>query len=124
MSDIVERLRVMWPLLPDANDPRPAQRELGRQAADMIERMRAERAEDAAEIARLRAEVDSLRLTLGGRTFCADVPEPVGCPTPGACSTVAEIRRLRAALRIIRDEEPERGAWSVGVAASALGGTP
>lgn len=50
------------------------------------------------EIQRLRAEIASLRLTLGGRTFSADAPEPIGCPMPGACSTVAEIRRLRAAV--------------------------
>jgi uncharacterized small protein (DUF1192 family) len=48
------------------------------------------------EIKRLQAEVASLRLTLGGRTFSADVPEPVGCPAPGACVQVAEIKRLRA----------------------------
>ena len=52
-----------------------------------------------AENARLTAEVASLRLTLGGRTFSATVPEPIGCPMPGACSQVAEIERLRAALR-------------------------
>jgi hypothetical protein len=53
--------------------------------------------EDAAdEIARLMGEVAALRLTLGGRTFGADVPEPVGCPAPGACVQVAEIKRLRA----------------------------
>jgi hypothetical protein len=51
-----------------------------------------------AEIKRLQAEVASLRLTLGGRTFSADVPEPIGCPAPGACSQVAEIKRLRALL--------------------------
>lgn len=49
-----------------------------------------------AETSRLQAEVASLRLTLGGKTFSADVPEPVGCPVPGACQTVAEIKRLRA----------------------------
>jgi hypothetical protein len=48
-----------------------------------------------AEIKRLQAEVDSLRLTLGGRTFSASVPEPIGCPAPGACVQVAEIHRLR-----------------------------
>jgi len=48
-----------------------------------------------AEIKRLQAEVDSLRLTLGGRTFSAGVPEPIGCPAPGACVQVAEIHRLR-----------------------------
>jgi hypothetical protein len=52
----------------------------------------------ADEIERLRAEVASLRLTLGMRTFSADVPEPIGCPAPGACVQVAEIERLRAAL--------------------------
>lgn len=54
---------------------------------------------DEAEINRLKAEVASLRLTLGGRTFSADVPEPIGCPMPGACSQVKEIVRLRAAIR-------------------------
>lgn len=52
-----------------------------------------------AEIKRLQAEVASLRLTLGGKTFSADVPEPVGCPAPGACSQVAEIKRLRNKLQ-------------------------
>jgi len=32
-----------------------------------------------------------------------------------------EIEKLRAALRQIRDQEPERQAWSVGVARAALG---
>ena len=49
-----------------------------------------------AEHDRLAAEVASLRLTLGGKTFGADVPEPVGCPAPGACAQVAELHRLRA----------------------------
>jgi len=57
--------------------------------------------EDAAdEINRLEAEVASLRLTLGGRTFGPDIPEPIGCPMPGACAQVAEIGRLRVALRV------------------------
>lgn len=47
------------------------------------------------ELASLRAEVASLRLTLGGKTFSADIPEPIGCPMPGACAQVAEIGRLR-----------------------------
>ena len=58
-------------------------------------------AEAAAEVERLRAEVASLRLTLGGKTFGPDVPEPIGCPLPGACAQVAEIKRLRAALHRI-----------------------
>lgn len=61
-----------------------------------------------AEAARLTAEVASLRLTLGGKTFSASVPEPVGCPMPGACATVAEIvrgREVQAAwLRVIQAE--------------------
>lgn len=61
-----------------------------------------------AERDRLAAEVASLRLTLGGKTFSADVPEPIGCPLPGACSTVAEIvrgREMQAAwLRVIQAE--------------------
>lgn len=61
--------------------------------------------EDAAdEIERLEAEVASLRLTLGGRTFGPSIPEPVGCPAPGACAQVAEIGRLRTALRRIVQE--------------------
>lgn len=56
--------------------------------------------EAAGEIERLRAEVASLRLTLGGRTFGPSIPEPVGCPMPGACSQVAEIGRLKAIIRI------------------------
>ena len=48
---------------------------------------------------RLQAEVASLRLTLGGKTFGADVPSPIGCPIPGACVQVEEIHRLRRALK-------------------------
>jgi len=55
---------------------------------------------DHAEVERLRAEVASLRLTLGGRTFGPDIPEPIGCACPGACAQVAEIGRLRVALRV------------------------
>jgi regulator of replication initiation timing len=51
----------------------------------------------------LRAEVAALRLTLGGKTFSADVPEPIGCPCPGACSTVAEIVRLRDEVQSMVD---------------------
>ena len=59
-----------------------------------------------AEIERLRAEVASLRLTLGGRTFSGQpVPDPIGCPMPGACAQVAEIKRLRRGwLRVIQQE--------------------
>jgi hypothetical protein len=58
-----------------------------------------------AENKRLQAEVASLRLTLGGKTFSADVPEPIGCPAPGACAQVAEIGRLRRGwLRAIQQE--------------------
>jgi len=56
---------------------------------------------DHAEVERLRAEVASLRLTLGGRTFAGqEVPDPIGCPMPGACAQVAEIGRLRAVIRV------------------------
>lgn len=55
-----------------------------------------------AERDRLKAEVASLRITLGGKTFGADVPEPIGCPMPGACSQVAEIKRLRAQVATAR----------------------
>ena len=55
----------------------------------------AEIAAKDAKIARQKHEIASLRLTLGGKTFSADVPEPIGCPIPGACVTVAEIERLR-----------------------------
>lgn len=62
----------------------------------------------AAEVEKMRAEVAALRLTLGGKTFDATVPEPIGCPMPGACSTVAEIVRGREAtaawLRVIQAE--------------------
>lgn len=51
-----------------------------------------------AEVKRLEAEVASLRLTLGGKTFSADVPSPIGCPLPGACVQVEEIHRLRRQL--------------------------
>jgi len=59
---------------------------------------------EPAEVARLRQEVASLRLTLGGRTFSATVPEPIGCPLPGACAQVAEIERLRQALAEAQDD--------------------
>jgi hypothetical protein len=56
----------------------------------------------------LRAEVASLRLTLGGRTHsAADVVEPIGCPCPGACVQVAEIARLRAQIAAARREGAE-----------------
>jgi hypothetical protein len=73
-----------------------AERDENEKAA-AVWRGRTKRAE--AEAARLREEVASLRLTLGGRTFDASVPEPIGCPVPGACQTVAEIVRLREALK-------------------------
>jgi hypothetical protein len=64
------------------------------ETADMLEAA-------ADEIERLGAEVASLRLTLGGRTFSGQpVPDPVGCPAPGACAQVAEIGRLRAIVRV------------------------
>lgn len=53
-----------------------------------------------AEVKRLQAEVASLRLTLGGKTFSADVPEPIGCPMPGACVQVAELKRLHTAAAL------------------------
>lgn len=57
------------------------------------------------EIERLRAEVASLRLTLGGKTFGPSVPDPIGCPMPGACAQVAEINRLRRGwLKVIQTE--------------------
>ena len=58
------------------------------------------------EIGRLRAEVASLRLTLGGRTFSGQpVPDPIGCPMPGAFAQAAEIVRLRRGwLRVIQQE--------------------
>jgi len=38
------------------------------------------------------------------------------------CLKIAdEIEKLRAALRQIKDQEPERQAWSVGIARAALG---
>jgi hypothetical protein len=59
--------------------------------ADVLERA-------ADEIERLQAEVASLRITLGGKTFSADVPSPIGCPMPGACAQVKEINRLKREL--------------------------
>lgn len=56
------------------------------------------------EIERLTAEVAALRLTLGGRTYSADVPEPIGCPCPGACAQVAEIQRLRARVAELEEQ--------------------
>lgn len=46
------------------------------------------------EVTRQRAEIAAVRLRLG-ETPPADVPEPAGCPIPGACVTVREIQRLR-----------------------------
>ena len=65
----------------------------------------------------LRAEVASLRLTLGGRTHsAADVVEPIGCPCPSACVQVAEIARLRAEVAtasLARDSSiQELGFWA------------
>ena len=49
-------------------------------------------------VAALEAENERLRITLGGKTFGPDVPSPIGCPMPGACVQVAEIKRLRHQL--------------------------
>lgn len=76
-----------------------------------------------AEIARLEAEVASLRLTLGGRTFSATAPEPIGCPAPGMCVQVAEIARLRAVLQRIADGAL-LGTNSAAVARAALAPPP
>ena len=54
-----------------------------------------------AEVERQRHEIASLRLTLGGRTFSATVPAPIGCPMPGQCAQVAEIERLRACAEVM-----------------------
>ena len=74
-----------------------------------------EAAASKAVIKRLEDEVASLRLTLGGRTFSDQpVPDPVGCPLPGACVQVAEITRLREALKEIVEFKPARAtmaAW-------------
>lgn len=59
-------------------------------------------AEAEREIERLRSEVASLRLTLGGRTFSGDsIPDPIGCPAPGACAQVAEIQRLHGVIDLL-----------------------
>ena len=73
---------------------------------ECIRSVAAERDAARAEVERQASEIASLRLTLGGRTYSADVPEPVGCPVPGACVQVAEIQRLRA------DIERRKVAWS------------
>jgi hypothetical protein len=69
--------------------------------AALLRALAAERDRLQAEVDRQAQEIASLRLTLGGRTYSADVPEPIGCPIPGACVQVAEIKRLRDALREI-----------------------
>lgn len=45
---------------------------------------------------------------------------PSNSEDPLMTEAAAEIERLRAALRMIRDHEPERLAWSVGYARAAL----
>ena len=76
-------------------------------ARAQAERWDTEAAASKAVIKRLEAEVASLRLTLGGRTFSDQpVPDPVGCPLPGACVQVAEITRLRGALKEIWRKRP------------------
>jgi hypothetical protein len=42
---------------------------------------------------------------VGGSGLNAGLDEPRGCPTPGACSAVAEITRLRATLQGIVDAD-------------------
>ena len=63
----------------------------------------------ASEIKRLQAEALSLRASLGEPTGA----EPIGCPCPGACSSLAlqaEITRLRARPSV--DEIAETiGEW-------------
>ena len=57
----------------------------------------------ANKIEQLEEEVASLRLTLGGRTFSSAVPPVIGCPIPGACAQVAEIKRLQAQNANLQD---------------------
>lgn len=77
-------------------------------ARAQAERWDTEAAASKAVIKRLEDEVASLRLTLGGRTFSDQpVPDPVGCPLPGACVQVAEITRLREALKEIWHNRPQ-----------------
>ena len=75
----------------------------------------------ADELERSKAEIDSLRLTLGGRTFAATVPEPIGCPMPGACMQVREIERLRTALlRIVSLEKKNVPKYAQQIAREAV----
>lgn len=85
--------RIAWRLKKDT-DWRPGS--LFEQAASAIRSLAVERD-------RLAAEVASLRITLGGTTFSGSIPEPIGCPTPGACAQVALIVKLMAALQNLVD---------------------
>lgn len=73
-------------------------------------------AEAAAKIGRLiQAENEKLRaenakLAASNHAYLSDYQEARD-----------EIEKLRAALRQIKDQEPERQAWSVGIARAALG---
>ena len=73
-----------------------------------------ERDAERHENARLRAEVSSLRASLGEPTGA----EPVGCPCPGACSAVTAgyfwvIERAAARARDEREELPtDKGEMS------------
>lgn len=62
-----------------------------------------------AEIARLRAEVASLRMSMGHKMVNSPAIEPIGCPCPGACSALYIAPRsltladdLGAAARLLR----------------------
>lgn len=59
-----------------------------------------------AEIDRLRAQVASLRVSLGEMSP-TEGAEPIGCPVPGMCAMVADNARLRALLRECADELAE-----------------
>jgi hypothetical protein len=81
--------------------------------AQILRDLAVQHPETAPAIERAIKEIASLRITLGGKTFSADIPEPIGCPMPGACSQVREISRLRAELDVVRSERDKAVGFAI-----------